>query len=75
MMLANPYVCFRGRDDDGRVEGAARDDVLKTVPNMGVDLLCTTRSTIEVAHFRYFVSERRGSLSPNRRNADLDFET
>ena len=23
-----------------------------------------TRSTIEVAHFRYFVSERRGSLTP-----------
>ena len=31
-------------------------------------------STIEVAHFRYFVSERRGSLSPNHRNANLDFE-
>ena len=28
-----------------------------------------TRSTIEVAHFRYFVSERRGSLTHN-----LDFE-
>ena len=34
-----------------------------------------TRSTIEVAHFRYFVSERRGgSSTPNRRNANLDFE-
>ena len=29
---------------------------------------------MEVAHFRYFVSERRGSLSPNRRNANLDFQ-
>ena len=34
-----------------------------------------TRSRIEVAHFRYFVFERRGSLSPNPRNANLDFET
>ena len=33
-----------------------------------------TRSTIEVAHFRYFVSERRGSVTPNRRNVNLDFE-
>ena len=32
-----------------------------------------TRSTIEVAHFRYFVSERRCSLAPNRRNGNLDF--
>ena len=31
-----------------------------------------TRSTIEVAHFLYFVSERRGSLTPNRRNENLD---
>ena len=30
-----------------------------------------TRSTIEVAHFRYCVSERRGSLTPNRRNITL----
>ena len=33
-----------------------------------------TRFTIEVAHSRYFVSERRASLSPNRPNANLDFE-
>ena len=32
------------------------------------------RSTIEVAHFRYLVFERRGSFIPNRRNANLDFE-
>ena len=34
-----------------------------------------TRSTIDVliAHFRYFVSERRGSSTPNSRNANLDF--
>ena len=35
----------------------------------------TTPSTIEVAHFRYFASDRRGFSSPNRRNANLDFET
>ena len=33
-----------------------------------------TRSTIELAHFRYFVSERRSSLIPNRRNVNLDLE-
>ena len=33
-----------------------------------------TRSTIEVAHFRSFVSERRGSFIPNLRNVNLDFE-
>ena len=34
-----------------------------------------TRSTGGVARFRYhFDSERRGSLSPNRRNVNLDFE-
>ena len=35
-----------------------------------------TRSEIEVAHFRYFVSERRGrgSLTRNRRNVNLHFE-
>ena len=33
-----------------------------------------TRSTIEVAHFRYFVSERRDSSTPNRRDVNLDFE-
>ena len=34
-----------------------------------------TRSTLEVAQFRCFVSERRGSsLARNRRNANLDFE-
>ena len=32
-----------------------------------------TRSTIEVSHFRYFVYERQGSLTPNRRNVNLDF--
>ena len=32
-----------------------------------------TRSTIEVAPFRYFVSERRGLLTPNGRNVNLDF--
>ena len=32
-----------------------------------------TRLTIEVAHFLYFVSERRGSLTANSQNADLDF--
>ena len=30
-----------------------------------------TRSTIEVAHFRYFVSERRGSLPPKRLNVTI----
>ena len=39
------------------------------------DGLLWTRSTIEVVHFRYFVSERWGSLSPNRWNVNLDFET
>ena len=33
-----------------------------------------THSTIEVALFRFFVSERQSSLSPNRRSANLDFE-
>ena len=33
-----------------------------------------TRSTIEVASFRYFVCEKRVSLTPYRRNANLDFE-
>ena len=33
-----------------------------------------TRFTIEVAHFRYFVSGRRGSLIPCRRNAKIDSE-
>ena len=33
----------------------------------------STRSTIEVARFRYFLSERRSSLSPKRRNANFDF--
>ena len=34
-----------------------------------------TRSAIEVAHFRYSVSERRvGSLTHNRRDVNLDFE-
>ena len=37
-------------------------------------LIISTRSTIEVAHFRYFVSERRGSLTPNRRNVNIEFE-
>ena len=32
-----------------------------------------TRSTIEVAHFRYFVFERRRPLTSNRRNVNLDF--
>ena len=36
--------------------------------------MCVTRSSTEVAHFRYFVSERRGSFTPNRRTANLDFE-
>ena len=40
----------------------------------GYALLLETRSTIEVAHSRYFVSERRGSLTRNRRNINLDFE-
>ena len=32
-------------------------------------------STVEVAHFRYFVSERRGCLTPNRWDVNnLDFE-
>ena len=31
-------------------------------------------STIEVAHLRFFVSEKRGSLPANRRNVNLDFE-
>ena len=35
-------------------------------------LALMTRSTIDVAHFRYFVSERRGSWSPSRPNANLD---
>ena len=39
------------------------------------DGLLWTRSTIEVVHFRYFVSERWGSSSPNRWNVNLDFET
>ena len=33
-----------------------------------------TRSTIEDAHFLYFVSEKRGSLTPNRRDVNLDFD-
>ena len=33
-----------------------------------------TRSTIEVAHFSCFFSERRWSLIPNRRNVNLDFD-
>ena len=33
-----------------------------------------TRYTIEVAHFRYFFSERRGFLTPHRRDVNLDFE-
>ena len=33
-----------------------------------------THSTIEVAHSRFFVSERRGSLTPSRLNVNLDFE-
>ena len=32
-----------------------------------------TRSTIDVPHFRYYVSDRRGSLIPYCRNANLDF--
>ena len=46
---------------------------LQTITQLS--LVPRTRSTIEVEHFRYFVSERRGSLSPNRRNVNLDFET
>ena len=34
----------------------------------------TTRSTIEIEYFCYFVSERRGCLTPSRRNVNLDFE-
>ena len=53
-----------------------------TIPRLPCSLaLCvcflsslSTRSTIEVARFRYFVSERRGPLTPYRRNAHLDFE-
>ena len=33
-----------------------------------------TRFTREVAHFRCFVSEKRSSLTPNRRNAHLDLK-
>ena len=33
-----------------------------------------TRSTIELAHFRYLFSERRCSLTPIRGNVNLDFE-
>ena len=37
--------------------------------------LLVTRSTREVAHLRSFVSERRGTLIPNRRDVNVDFET
>ena len=33
-----------------------------------------TSFTIEVAHFRYLVSEKRASWTPNRRDVNLDFE-
>ena len=33
-----------------------------------------TRSTIDVAHLHYFVSERRGSSTPNRRIVNIIFE-
>ena len=33
-----------------------------------------TRSTMEVADYRYFVSERRSSSTPNRRNTNLDLK-
>ena len=33
-----------------------------------------TRSTVEIAHFRHLVSERRSSLTSKRRNVNLDFE-
>ena len=42
-MLANTYVVSRGKDGDGRGGGAARDDVVKTVPEKGVVLRCTGR--------------------------------
>ena len=46
-----------------------------TGKHAGLSFLCIhgTRSTIEVAHFRYFVSERRGSFTPDRWNVNLDF--
>ena len=43
MILAKAYVFFRGKYGDGRVDGAARDDALKTVPKMGVGVRCTGR--------------------------------
>ena len=33
-----------------------------------------TPLTIEVAHFRYIGGEKRGSLTSNRRNVNLDFD-
>ena len=38
---------------------------------LALNNLSRTRSTIEVAHFRCFVSDRRGSLTRSRRNANL----
>ena len=43
-------------------------------PNPWRRFWALTRSTMEVAHFRYFVSERRGPLTQNRLSANLDFE-
>ena len=42
-MLAKPYVFFLGRDGDGRVGGAAWDDVLKKLPKIDVGMRCTGR--------------------------------
>ena len=40
------------------------------------DTFLLRSSTVDVAHFRYFVSERRGCLTPNRWDVNnLDFET
>ena len=63
-----------GGDDDGR-SGDCADAAARAVSTpvcitgvRGSDGhgggVGQTRSTIEVAHFRYFVSERRGSLTP-----------
>ena len=46
MMFANTYVVLGGGGGNGRVGGAAGDDVLQTVPEVYVGVRCTARKHV-----------------------------